>query len=43
MDGGAWDFLRSMLEKVQTTPGLRLRPVWELFADAKSATGEGGG
>ena len=43
MDAKAWDFLRSMWEKVQTMPGLRLCPARELFADALSAAGEGGG
>jgi hypothetical protein len=43
MDAKAWDFLRSMWEKVQTMPGLHLRPARELFADAGSATGEGSG
>lgn len=32
MDGGAWDFLRSMWAKAQTTPGIRVRPARELFA-----------
>ena len=32
MDGGAWDFLRSMWEKAPTMPGLRIRPAHELFA-----------
>lgn len=32
MDGGAWDFLRSMWEKAPTLPGLRIRPAYELFA-----------
>jgi hypothetical protein len=32
MDGGAWDFLRSMWEKTPTMPGLRIRPAHELFA-----------
>lgn len=31
MDGGAWDFLRSVLEKASTLPGIRLRPAHELF------------
>jgi hypothetical protein len=43
MDAKAWDFLRSMWEKVLTMPGLHLRPARELFADAGSATGEGSG
>ncbi|MBV8185966.1 MAG: polysaccharide deacetylase family protein [Alphaproteobacteria bacterium] len=43
MDATAWDFLRSMWEKVWTLPGLRLRSARELFADAGSATGEEGG
>jgi hypothetical protein len=42
MDAKAWDFLRSMWEKIQTMPGLHLRPARELFADAESGTGEGG-
>ena len=32
MDGGAWDFLRSVLEKASTLPGIRLRPAHELFS-----------
>jgi hypothetical protein len=32
MDGGAWDFLRSVLEKASTLPGIRIRPAHELFA-----------
>ena len=32
MDGGAWDFLRSMWEKAPTMPGIRIRPAHELFA-----------
>jgi hypothetical protein len=43
MDEKAWDFLRSMWEKVRKLPGLRLRSARELFADAGSAAGEGGG
>jgi hypothetical protein len=43
MDAKAWDFLRSMWEKVRRLPGLRARPARELFADAGSAAGEGGG
>ena len=31
MDGGAWDFLRSVLEKASTLPGIRIRPARELF------------
>lgn len=38
MDGEAWDFLRSMLEKAMNMPGLHLRPARELFA----AGGSGG-
>jgi peptidoglycan/xylan/chitin deacetylase (PgdA/CDA1 family) len=32
MDGGAWDFLRSMWQKSLKLPGLRVRPAHELFA-----------
>jgi hypothetical protein len=32
MDGGAWDFLRSVLEKASTLPGIGLRPAHELFS-----------
>jgi hypothetical protein len=32
MDGGAWDFLRSVLEKASTLPGIRIRSARELFA-----------
>jgi hypothetical protein len=32
MDGGAWDFLRSMWQKSLKMPGLRVRPAHELFA-----------
>ena len=32
MDGGAWDFLRSVLEKASTLPGIRIRPAHELFS-----------
>ena len=32
MDGGAWDFLRSMWQKALKMPGLRIRPAHELFA-----------
>ena len=32
MDGGAWDFLRSMWEKAPIMPGIRIRPAHELFA-----------
>jgi peptidoglycan/xylan/chitin deacetylase (PgdA/CDA1 family) len=32
MDGGAWDFLRSVSEKASTLPGIRIRPAHELFA-----------
>jgi peptidoglycan/xylan/chitin deacetylase (PgdA/CDA1 family) len=32
MDGGAWDFLRSVLEKASTLPGIRLRPAHKLFS-----------
>lgn len=32
MDGGAWDFLRSMWERALKKPGLRVRPAHELFA-----------
>jgi hypothetical protein len=32
MDGGAWDFLRSLWEKASTLPGIRVRPARELFA-----------
>ena len=32
MDGGAWDFLRSMWERALKMPGLRVRPAHELFA-----------
>jgi len=32
MDGGAWDFLRSMWQKALTMPGLRVRAANELFA-----------
>ena len=42
MDAEAWDFLRSMWEKVQMMPGLHVRPARELFADGHSAKGEGG-
>jgi hypothetical protein len=31
MDGRAWDFLRSVLEKASTLPGIRIRPARELF------------
>ncbi len=41
MDGEAWDFLRSMLEKATKLPGLRIRPARELFGAAQSgAKGE---
>jgi hypothetical protein len=43
MDAKAWDFLRSMWEKVQILPGLHVRPARELFADRRSATGEESG
>jgi hypothetical protein len=43
MDAKAWDFLRSIWEKVRMLPGVRLRPARELFADAGSAAGEAGG
>lgn len=42
MDGKAWDFLRSMLEKTRDMPGLRLRPAHELFADKASDGGSEG-
>ena len=32
MDGGAWDFLRSMWQKALKMPGLRVRPAHDLFA-----------
>jgi hypothetical protein len=32
MDGGTWDFLRSVLEKASTLPGIRIRPAHELFS-----------
>jgi hypothetical protein len=32
MDGGAWDFLRSIWQKALKMPGLRIRPAHELFA-----------
>jgi hypothetical protein len=32
MDGGAWDFLRSMWQEATKLPGLRVRPAHELFA-----------
>ena len=32
MDGGAWDFLRSMWQKTLKMPGLCIRPANELFA-----------
>lgn len=32
MDGGAWDFLRSMWQKALKMPGLRVRAAHELFA-----------
>jgi hypothetical protein len=32
MDGGAWDFLRSMWQKALKLPGLCIRPANELFA-----------
>lgn len=32
MDGGAWDFLRSVLEATKTTQGLSVRTARELFA-----------
>lgn len=38
MDGGAWDFLRSLWEKALTMPGICLRPARNLFA-ARSAVG----
>ena len=31
MDGRTWDFLRSVLEKASTLPGIRIRPARELF------------
>ena len=36
MDGGAWDFLRSMWQKALKMPGLRVRPAHELFATGGS-------
>lgn len=39
MDGEAWDFLRSMLEKTEKMPGLRIRPARELFGAAPSSAG----
>ena len=32
MDGEAWDFLKSLLERAPTMPGLRIRPARQLFA-----------
>jgi len=32
MDGGAWDFLRSFVERVTTTPGIRACAARDLFA-----------
>lgn len=32
MDGEAWDFLKSLLERAQTMPGLRICPARQLFA-----------
>jgi len=32
MDGGAWDFLRSIWERAQKMPGFRVRPAHKLFA-----------
>lgn len=41
MDGEAWDFLRSMLEKATKMPGLRIRPARALFgAGQTDAAGE---
>lgn len=43
MDAEAWDFLVSMCEKIQTTPGLRLCPASDLFAVGALAAREGQG
>lgn len=32
MDGGAWDFLRSILERTKAMPGMQIRAAHELFA-----------
>ncbi len=40
MDGGAWDFLRSFLERTRTMSGLRVRSANELFAAKSSEGGE---
>jgi hypothetical protein len=39
MDGEAWDFLRSMLEKATKMPGLRIRPARVLFGVPEAAAG----
>jgi hypothetical protein len=40
MDGRAWDFLRSFLERTGTMSGLRVRPAHVLFAVRNSQGGE---
>ena len=37
MDGGAWDFLRSVWQKAQKMPGLRVRAANELFATGENS------
>ena len=41
MDAKSWDFLESVCEMIQNTPGLRLRPARELFAAPLRTPGEG--
>ncbi len=36
MDEGAWDFLRSLMETVQSMPGLGIRPARDLFASRET-------
>ncbi|MFO1079804.1 MAG: polysaccharide deacetylase family protein [Reyranellaceae bacterium] len=43
MDAQSWDFLESVCEMIQNTPGLRLRPARELFAAPMQPPGEGKG
>jgi hypothetical protein len=43
MDGGAWDFLRSMWEKAPILPGICLRPARKLFAAKLVMGGESRG
>jgi hypothetical protein len=41
MDGGAWDFLRSLWQRATSMPGLRIRSARALFAGAQPRGAQG--